>query len=506
MGGCTSIGSSNTITRPDGNGVDFLKIYDFLEEVGRGQFAAVHKVRLHSCPSQCFAAKVMKKGVTFVDGVVHTPLSKEALSREVDILRVLEGKKNVVNLHSVFESPAKIFIVTELCAGGDLFTYLSSQRSGKISFGDLSWIGYQLLSAVDFCHAHHIMHRDIKPENIMFKHQMDQSPLKLIDFGCGCFMNKKQGGERAHSKDSDENEIEFATVFAGTPFYVAPEVFGGCYSYSADVWSIGVIMAVIMAGYPATDVQEAFDLMQEIQGRDLRNFPGMPSNLPEAYFDFLDRLLNVNANRRESTASLMKHDFTRTAHDFGTSEDSQQLLQAHGADGKKKRRPSFLDDELTQSIGRHCTYLNFLHFQTKAAVLIAASLTQAQLLKLLVVLEASTMGDLGIVTLWEVREALNSIGEVDLLEDFGQEGRTYNRYAFELAKLKNLVTNYAQVPVPKSPRNRNSTMVAGAGLGLPAAGNSAQFLNIGTEAGAKKFTKKKKFDLGGSVHGTRAFG
>ena len=116
------------------------------------------------------------------------------------------------------------------------------------------------------------------------------------------------------------------------------------------------------------------------------------------------------------------------------------------------------------------------------------------------------MGDLGIVTLWEVREALNSIGEVDLLEDFGQEGRTYNRYAFELAKLKNLVTNYAQVPVPKSPRNRNSTMVAGAGLGLPAAGNSAQFLNIGTEAGAKKFTKKKKFDLGGSVHGTRAFG
>ena len=84
-------------------------------------------------------------------------------------------------------------------------------------------------------------------------------------------------------------------------------------------------MAVIMAGYPATDVQEAFDLMQEIQGRDLRNFPGMPSNLPEAYFDFLDRLLNVNANRRESTASLMKHDFTRTAHDFGTSEDSQQV-------------------------------------------------------------------------------------------------------------------------------------------------------------------------------------
>ena len=116
------------------------------------------------------------------------------------------------------------------------------------------------------------------------------------------------------------------------------------------------------------------------------------------------------------------------------------------------------------------------------------------------------MGDLGIVTLWEVREALLSIGEVDLLEDFGQEGRTYNRYAFELAKLKNLVTNYAQVPVPKSPRNRNSTMVAGAGLGLPGTGNSAQFLNVGTEAGAKKFTKKKKFDLGGSVHGTHAFG
>jgi len=511
--GCIS-STTSTIARPDGNGSDFDKRYELLNEIGKGQFASVHKILHRDPPVKHFAAKVMKKGVTVADGVVHMPLSKEALSREVDILRVLEGKKNVITLCGVYESSSKIFIVTELCAGGDLFTYLSSQRSGAISYGDLSWIGYQLLSAVNFCHSHHIMHRDIKPENIMFKHQMDQSPLKLIDFGCGCFMNKKQAGERARPKDSNENEIEFATVFAGTPFYVAPEVFGGCYSYSADVWSIGVIMAVIMAGYPATEVQDAFDLMQELQGRDLRNFPAMPANLPEPYFDFLDRLLNVNANKRESTAVMMNHEFMTRAHDFGTGADENTLLQAHGADGKSPPTNKSADaievvhevlhDQLNQSIGRHATYMNFLHFQTKASVLIAACLSQQQLLKLLVVLEASTTGELGIVKLWEVREALNSIGEADLLEDFGQEGRTYNRYAFEVGKLKSLVTNYDDVPTKKTRRDRNSTVVTG----LRGAGNSDQFLNLGADGGGQALKKKKKqmHDIGGSVHGTRAFG
>ena len=67
----------------------------------------------------------------------------------------------------------------------------------------------QMLSAVSFLHSRHIVHRDLKLENWVLESGKDVwSPLKLIDFGCGCFMNKKQGGERAHSKDSDENEIE----------------------------------------------------------------------------------------------------------------------------------------------------------------------------------------------------------------------------------------------------------------------------------------------------------
>lgn len=121
--GCIS-STTSTIARPDGNGSDFDKRYELLNEIGKGQFASVHKILHRDPPVKHFAAKVMKKGVTVADGVVHMPLSKEALSREVDILRVLEGKKNVITLCGVYESSSKIFIVTELCAGGDLFTYL----------------------------------------------------------------------------------------------------------------------------------------------------------------------------------------------------------------------------------------------------------------------------------------------------------------------------------------------------------------------------------------------
>ena len=96
----------------------------------------------------------------------------------------------------------------------------------------------------------------------MFKHSFDSSPLRLVDFGCACFLSEEaQSNGYCHGNEMGDDGL-YATLFAGTPFYVAPEVFDRKYSYPADIWSIGVIMCVVMAGYPAEDVEEAFTLMR----------------------------------------------------------------------------------------------------------------------------------------------------------------------------------------------------------------------------------------------------
>ena len=85
------------------------------------------------------------------------------------------------------ETPASLLAVALLAA---VLTPRCSS-DGAITYSDLAKIGYQLLIAVHHCHSHRVMHRDIKPENIMFKHSMDGSPLKLVDFGCGCYMEEE---------------------------------------------------------------------------------------------------------------------------------------------------------------------------------------------------------------------------------------------------------------------------------------------------------------------------
>lgn len=185
---------------------------------------------------------------------------------------------------------------------------------------DVSRIAFQLLSALAHCDRRNVLHRDIKPENIMFKANTKMAELRLIDFGCA-------------TMDTEEERGKIHNTFNGTPFYIAPEVYQKKYTSKADIFSAGVALYVLVAGYPAAQLQAAFNLLQKAN-RNLKTLPGMPEGMSDSYFEMLDKMLVYSSEGRKSASDMLDDDFVLF----------HQVLKAPA---KVKQRPSF---SKTQSV------------------------------------------------------------------------------------------------------------------------------------------------------------
>ena len=299
--------------------------------------------------SECYyddsslACKTLRKGMVFKHNTVYAPLKPEVLRREVDILRKLEGKNFCLCMKAVYETSRVIYLVTELCAGGDMFQYVS-RREEDLRTDEVSRISYQLLSAVDHCAKNNIINRDIKPENVMFSSPSPDSPLRLIDFGSG----------------TDKVVDGLHTTFAGTAFYISPEMFQNTYTQKTDVWSVGVCLYVLVAGYPSSKLQTAFNLMHNITPgeRKLKNLPNMPENLPESYFKMLKELLEYKHKKRKTASQILESsDFVRF-HKFASSVEKANIIG---------------------SVGRHALFLDYQKFERSLTTLMATMLSKNEL-------------------------------------------------------------------------------------------------------------------------------
>jgi serine/threonine protein kinase len=228
MGICFS-GRSGTKLIENSNGGEDEYHARFIEDriLGEGEFGvvtlvhdmkgggerALYNVGKTSSNEDSMACKTLRKGVVFKDNTLYAPIKAEVLQREVNILRTLNGKNYCLKMVAVFETPRVIYLVTEYCAGGETFQYISRQEE-DLRTDDVSRIVFQLLSAVDHCAKHHIIHRDIKPENIMMLTPSPGSDMRLIDFGSG----------------TNEVVEDVHTTFAGSAFYISPELFQRTYN------------------------------------------------------------------------------------------------------------------------------------------------------------------------------------------------------------------------------------------------------------------------------------
>ncbi|XP_011023117.1 PREDICTED: CDPK-related kinase 3 isoform X2 [Populus euphratica] len=230
-----------------------------------------------------------------------TTISIEDVRREVKILKALSGHRHLVKFYDAFEDANNVYIVMELCEGGQLLDRILA-RGGRYTEEDAKAIIVQILCVVAFCHLQGVVHRDLKPENFLFTSGSEDADMKLIDFGLSDFFRP----------DERLNDI------VGSAYYVAPEVLHRSYSLEADIWSIGVITYILLCGSRPFWARTESGIFRAVLRSD-PNFEDVPwpSVTPEAK-DFVKRLLNKDYRKRMTAVQALTHpwlrDDSRTIH------------------------------------------------------------------------------------------------------------------------------------------------------------------------------------------------
>lgn len=273
-----------------GFGKNFGAKYEVVSEVGRGHFGNTSsaKVKKGEFKGQTVAVKTIPKAK------MATAISIEDVRREVKILKALSGHKNLVKFYDACEDATNVYIVMELCEGGELLDRILA-RGGRYMEDDAKAIVVQILSVVAFCHLQGVVHRDLKPENFLFTSKEESAPMKLIDFGLSDFIRP----------DERLNDI------VGSAYYVAPEVLHRSYSTEADIWSIGVITYILLCGSRPFWARTESGIFRAVLRAD-PNFDDSPWPAVSAEAkDFVRRLLNKDYRKRMTAAQALNHPWLR---------------------------------------------------------------------------------------------------------------------------------------------------------------------------------------------------
>jgi serine/threonine protein kinase len=257
--------------------------------IGEGTYAKV-KYAQHGETGKAYALKVLSKELLIERGMV------EQVKKEIGILKQLKHPY-IVNLHEVMSSKDKIFMVMELVTGGDLFDKIAIQgpckeEEGKVVFS-------QILSGMVYCHEHGVCHRDLKPENVLL---MSDGRAKLSDFGLG-----------AMRECCAQGKYDLMNTVCGTPNYAAPEVISKqpYDGFAADVWSLGVMLYVILAGCLPFDEDSMMALFEKITTGEY----SIPAWISEDASAFLQRMLQVDPRKRPTVQQLCEMPWIREQYD-----------------------------------------------------------------------------------------------------------------------------------------------------------------------------------------------
>ncbi|KAJ6955619.1 CDPK-related kinase 3 isoform X1 [Populus alba x Populus x berolinensis] len=264
--------------------------YELGKEIGRGHFGHTCSARVKKgeLKDEAVAVKIISKAK------MTTTISIEDVRREVKILKALSGHRHLVKFYDAFEDANNVYIVMELCEGGELLDRILA-RGGRYTEEDAKAIIVQILCVVAFCHLQGVVHRDLKPENFLFTSGSEDADMKLIDFGLSDFFRP----------DERLNDI------VGSAYYVAPEVLHRSYSLEADIWSIGVITYILLCGSRPFWARTESGIFRAVLRSD-PNFEDVPwpSVTPEAK-DFVKRLLNKDYRKRMTAVQALTHPWLR---------------------------------------------------------------------------------------------------------------------------------------------------------------------------------------------------
>ncbi|KAL5707521.1 non-specific serine/threonine protein kinase [Ranunculus cassubicifolius] len=321
----------------DKNGTIIMERYELGRLLGQGTFAKVYRAR-NIKTNQSVAIKMIDKEKVLRVGLI------EQIKREISVMRLVRHP-NVVELYEVMASKTKIYFAMEYVKGGELFNKVAK---GKLKEDVARKYFQQLIGSVDYCHSRGVYHRDLKPENLLLD---EHGNLKVSDFGLSALCDSRRQDGLLHTT-------------CGTPAYVAPEVINkkGYDGAKADIWSCGVILFVLMAGFLPFHEKNIMEMYRKISKAEYK----CPQWFSTEVRKLLSRILDPNPTTRITVAELMANAWFKKGYkpvetvqlqpqekekvvNLGDRQDA--LPSCFGDDSEKKT-------ETPMSIDHHCLKLN----------------------------------------------------------------------------------------------------------------------------------------------------
>jgi calcium-dependent protein kinase len=264
------------------------KITEFYDidkkKLGEGSYGAVSKCTNKSTGVARAVKSISKSQMKNLD----------RFKQEIAIMKIMDHP-NIIKLYESFEDHRNIYLVMELSTGGELFDRIID--AGHFTEVQAAICMQHMFRAIFYMHENHICHRDLKPENFLFatKDPIEKTHLKVIDFGLACKFEKDQ----------------VLTTKAGTPYYVAPQVLAGKYDQSSDIWSLGVMMYVVLCGYPPFYGETDADVLAKVR---LGNFSFNAADwksISEDAKNLIRMLLKMNPRDRYTAEQALNHVWVR---------------------------------------------------------------------------------------------------------------------------------------------------------------------------------------------------
>ena len=241
----------------------------------------------------------------------------ERFKLEIEIMMRLDHP-SILRLYDYFEDKKYVYLVLELCTGGELFDRIIASK--YYNEDDARVIFKQMMKAIYYCHLNGVCHRDLKPENFIMVSKNDPFTLKVIDFGLSRTFNHNDISPQSPGiltqKTLDPNQSTpnrgrrqtraVLKTKAGTPFYIAPEVLTGNYNEKCDVWSAGVILYILFCGYPPFYGENNKEILEAVKKGKLEFSSAEWKDKSKMATDLIKRMV-INHEARLFADEVLKH-------------------------------------------------------------------------------------------------------------------------------------------------------------------------------------------------------
>ncbi|KAL8134805.1 calcium and calcium/calmodulin-dependent serine/threonine-protein kinase-like [Apium graveolens] len=311
--------------------------YEVTNILGRGGFSVVRKGKKKSTTDtdhghvaiktlrRITSSGQMQRNNRAFPSFKQVCVSDALLTNEILVMRKIvedvSPHPNVIHLYDVCEDPSGVHLILELCSGGELFDRIVAQS--KYTEVEAAAVVRQIAGGLAALHQADIIHRDLKPENCLFLNDSKGSPLKIMDFGLS----------------SVEEFTDPVVGLFGSIDYVSPEALSrGKVSSKSDMWSLGVILYILLSGYPPFIAQSNRQKQQMIMAGEFSFYEKTWKNISSSAKDLISSLLAVDPQRRPAADEVLQHSWVIGDSANEGDIDPEIVTRLHRFNARRKLR------------------------------------------------------------------------------------------------------------------------------------------------------------------------